>query len=137
MIKRQLKIYSIIIITTILLNYFAKNIIEYWIGKDFIIDEDLILMMTFYIFIATWNSIYSTVLGGLGFIRLGAYYTVFTGLANIPLSYYFSVVLDYGVSGIILGTISSIAISTILSPIQVYYFIFMNFKHDKLTRILR
>ena len=136
-IKRQLKFYLLIVLSALLLGFFAKNIIYYWIGNKILIANNLIIMMTLYIFVVSWNSIYGTVLGGLGYIRLGAFYTVLTGLANIPLSYYFAIVLDFGVSGIILGTISSIAISSILSPLQVYYFIFTDFKSEKFTRILR
>lgn len=136
-IKNQLKIYILIIIATVILSFLAKLIIHIWIGEEFIVDSSLVLMMAFFVLVSTWNSIYSTVLGGLGYIRLGMYYTIFTGIANIPISYYFSIVLELGMSGIILGTIVSIGISSIISPIQVYYFIFSDFKNDLYTRILR
>jgi len=136
-IKNQLKIYILIIIATIILYFLAGPIINLWIGEGFIVDSSLVFMMSFFVLVAVWNSIYSTVLGGIGYIRLGMYYTIFTGIANIPISYYFSIILGLGPSGIILGTIASIGISSVISPIQVYYFIFSDSKSDLYRKILR
>lgn len=136
-IKNQLKIYFLIILGTILLVFLAKPIIGLWIGKEFVVDNMLIVAMALFILVSTWNNIFGYVLGGLGYVRLGAYYTSITAILNIPISYYLSIVLDFGISGIIYGTIFSILISSIISPIQVYYFIYTNNKNKIYTRILK
>ena len=136
-IKRQIKIYLILILITILLSLFSGSILKYWIGESYKHDAEIILAMTIYILVASWNNIFSTVLGGLGLIRLGSFYTVITGIINIPISYLYAIEFDLGVSGIIYGTATSIAISTIISPMQVYYFIFSGYKNNLLEKILR
>lgn len=136
-IRNQLKIYLLIIIATILLSILMKPVISIWIGKDFIVDSSLVTAMTIFILVSTWNNITGYLLGGLGYVRLGSYYTAFTALLNIPISYFYAINLDFGVSGIIMGTITSIFISAIISPIQVYYFIFYKNQRELITRILR
>ena len=136
-IKRQMKIYLIVILLSITLNLFSETILKYWIGEGYVYDREIIFAMTIYIIIASWNNIFSTVLGGLGLIRLGSFYTVLTGIINIPISYLYAIEFDLGVSGIIYGTVTSIAISTIVSPIQVYYFIFSRSKNNLLEWVLR
>ena len=136
-IKNQLKIYVLFIVATIALVFFAKPIIGLWIGKEVVIDNMLIIAMCGFILISTWNNITGYLLGGLGYVRLGAYYTVFTAIVNLPISYFYAVILNLGVSGIVFGTITSIAISAIVSPIQVYYLIFKKNTNEFYTRILR
>jgi len=136
-IKNQLKIYVLVVLGAILLIFLTQPIINLWIGKEFIIDKLLIISMGFFIIVSTWNNVFGYVLGGLGYVRLGAYYTSLTAIINIPISYYFSIVLNFGISGIIYGTIFSILISSILSPIQVYYFVFANTKNKLYERILK
>ena len=48
-------------------------------------------------------------------------YTTIIGMfINIPVSIFFVRVLDYGVSGIVYGSIFSLLVSSIAIPIQVY-----------------
>ena len=136
-IKIQMKIYLVVILFSITLNLFSEKILKYWIGEGHVYDREIIFSMTIYIIIVSWNNIFSTVLGGLGLIRLGSFYTVITGIINIPISYLYAIEFDLGVSGIVYGTVTSIAISTIVSPIQVYYFIFSRSKNNLLERVLR
>lgn len=136
-IKNQLKIYLLIIVATTLLIFLANPIISLWIGKDFFVDNMLIIAMALFILVSTWNNIFGYILGGLGYVRLGAYYTLITAILNIPISYYFAITLDFGISGIMYGTVFSIFISSIISPIQVYYFVYLNNKNKLYSRILK
>ena len=136
-IKNQLRVYLLIILGTILLIFLAKPIITFWIGKDFLVDNMLIIAMALFILVSTWNNIFGFILGGFGYVRLGAYYTSITAILNIPVSYYFAITLDFGISGIIYGTIFSIFISSTISPIQVYYFVYSNNKNKLYSRILK
>lgn len=136
-IKNQLKIYLLILVATTLLIFLANPIINLWIGKDFFVDKMLIIAMALFILVSTWNNIFGSVLGGLGYVRLGAYYTSITAILNIPISYYFAITLEFGISGIMYGTVFSIFISSIISPIQVYYFVYLNNKNKLYSRILK
>ena len=134
---RQLQFFLLIIFGTIVLTFIAKYIIAFWIGKDFIVDNNLIYAMAIFVVVSTWNNIFGFILGGLNYIRLGAYYTVLTAILNIPISYYYAKILDFGVSGIVIGTVTSILISALFSPIQVYYFIFSKKRTNFLDGILK
>lgn len=136
-LSRQLQFFILIISGTIVLTFIAKYIIVFWIGKDFIIDDSLIYAMAVFVIVSTWNNIFGFILGGLNYIRLGAYSTVLTAILNIPISYYYAKILDFGVSGIVMGTAISILISALCSPIQVYYFIFSKKRTNFLDRILK
>lgn len=134
---RQLQFFILIILGTIVLSFIAKYIITFWIGKNFIVDDSLIYAMAIFVIVSTWNNIFGFILGGLNYIRLGAYYTVLTAVLNIPISYYYAKILDFGVSGIVIGTVTSILISALFSPIQVYYFIFSKKRTNFLDGILK
>ncbi len=136
-LKSQLKIFILFIVATITLIIVAKPMILLWIGDGVEVDIMLVLSMALFVLISIWNNIFGYLLGGISFIRLGSYYTLITAFVNIPLSYFYAVVLDYGLSGIMYGTISSILISALISPIQVYYFIFTDSRNELFTRILK
>ena len=136
-LRKQLWIFVGIVLATIMLAFAAKLIIELWIGKDVEVSGLLILSMGVFVVVSVWNNIFGYILGGINKIRLGSVYTVATAVLNIPISYYFAIKLDMGVSGIMMGTVASILISAILSPLQVYYFIYTKRNNKLLSSILR
>ncbi len=107
-----------------------------WLGDAIEVSQTLTLLIGIYTVISVWNNIFSYVLGGIGKINLGMYSTVVQGVLNIPLAIYFGKYLDMGLNGIILSNIICLSISSLLSPIQVYYFIFSQKQTKLLTRIL-
>ncbi len=117
----------------VLILYF-KNILSIWMNQDLHISDQLVFFMGIYTIITIWNNIFGFVLGGIGKIRLSTYTTVFAMLVNIPLSIYLA--HKIGVSGVILGTTLSIMISSILSPVQTYFFIFTEKKSSLFTSML-
>lgn len=70
--------------------------------------------------ITTWVNSYNIVINGTGKVRLQMYTWIITAILNIPFCYFFAVVLDLGIIGIILGTIVCMIPLAVLSPIQVY-----------------
>lgn len=82
------------------------------------------IMLTFAIGISvcitTWVNSYNLVINGTGKVRLQMYTWIATAILNIPFCYFFAVVLDWGMIGIILGTIVCMIPLAVLSPIQVY-----------------
>ena len=137
MLIKQLLIFGIVILAIIILAGLCKQIIKIWIGDEFQTSTSLIVSMSLLVLISTWNNIFGLILGGIGKIRLGSIYTILIAILNIPLSYLIAVKLGFGVSGVVIGTILSIAISGIISPIQVYYFIYSKNKNKLIEVILR
>lgn len=126
-----------IILVLIILAHLMPSIIAVWIGEELVVPQGLILATALMVFVMSWNNIFGTILNGIGKVRLGSVYAIISGLLNIPLSYFFAVILDFGVAGIILATISSLFISAVLSPIQVYFFIFTSPSRGFLYSLLR
>ena len=137
MLKKQIVIFGLIVLAVIAMVVLARPIIKLWIGHEFDVSFSLLISMGLLVLASTWNNIFGLVLGGIGKIRLGSIYTIFTALLNIPLSYFIAIKLGFGVAGIVLGTFLSIAISSIISPIQVYFFIYAKTKNTLIEGILR
>ena len=68
-----------------------------------------------------WNGIFSTIINGMGKVTLQLYCLMFAALINIPLSYFFVQYVGFGVEGVKLATILSLAPTSLVLPIQVYY----------------
>jgi len=136
-LQKQMMIFGVVVVAAIILIFVSKNIIGIWIGSGFQISMPIIIGMGLFVVISVWNNVFGFVLGGINKIRLGSLYTVVTAILNIPLSYYFAIMLEYGLVGIIMGTIASISISAVVSSLQVYYFIYTDRSNNFLSRCLR
>ena len=136
-LHKQFQLFGLIVIAVIVMLLVAKSIIGLWIGHDFEISTPLVISMGAFVLVSAWNNIFGSILGGINKIRLGSFYTVVTAFLNIPLSYFFAIKLGIGIAGIIIGTIVSISISAIVSPLQVYYFIFIKQENKFISGILR
>ena len=137
MLKKQIIIFGLVAIAVIVMVLLGEKIIKIWIGDEFDVSFSLLITMGTLVLVSTWNNIFGLVLGGIGKIRLGSIYTIFTALLNIPLSYFIAVKLGFGVAGVVLGTILSILISAVVSPIQVYFFIYSKNKNTIIKDLLR
>lgn len=137
MLHKQMAVYCGVVLAVIVMGLLARPIIAFWIGHELEVSLPMVISMGLLVLFSTWNNIYGLILGGIGKIRLGSIYTVFTALLNIPLSYFMAVKLGFGVVGIVLGTLASISISTIISPLQVYFFVYSKSKSSLLAGILR
>nr|WP_161964148.1 MATE family efflux transporter [Chitinophaga flava] len=113
-----------------------NTIVNVWLGKAVVIPDYLPALMGVYAVISVWNNIYGFMLGGISKVRLGMITTVFIGCVNIPLSIFFARNLNLGLNGIILSNILCLSLSSVISPIQAYYFIFSTRKSDRWERIL-
>lgn len=69
--------------------------------------------------LTTWVNLFNIVLNGTGKIKLQMFAWIFAAIINIPASLFFVKILNFGVVGIVLGTITSLIPLAILSPIQV------------------
>jgi len=112
---------------------FSYKIIYIWIGHELMIPNDLIIIVAILTIIMIWNNNFSYVLGGIKKIRAGMVLTSVSAIINIPLSIFFA--KEIGVAGVALGTVISLILTTIYSPLQVGYFIYSR-KHSKLKDLL-
>jgi O-antigen/teichoic acid export membrane protein len=141
-LRKLIKYMNIVILCLIiagfLIRLFFNTIIDLWIGQSYSlnISTGLINMMFMFMCLNIWNNLYSNILSGISKIKLGVKVTVMTGLLNIPLSIYFAKNLNYGVTGVIMATNICLSITAIISPIQVFYFIYSNKKSKLLDKIL-
>lgn len=136
-LNAQLKLFILVIISVLILFIFAKPIISIWMQKELNFSNKLLTGMAVYTLLSVWNNIFSFVLGGLSLIRLGTIITSISSIINIPLSIYFIKVFNFDSGGVIYATSICIGITSIISPIQVYYFIYSSKKNAFLTKLLR
>ncbi len=132
-IKKTIKRWNILflpfLIFVLLLMYFTRPIIKFWLQYDLNIDKNLILCMGVFVIIRAYGIIYMYFLNGIGKIKMQLWLYVFGALINIPLSIYFVKYMNLGSTGVILGTIFSMLGLAILLPIQSYK-ILRNNRHD-------
>ena len=140
-IKRTIKLQVLLmigfLILSLLLFAIAKPVIKLWIGNDLNISTNLLVGMTIYSILSVWNGIFSALLGGLSKIRLTTFLTMFSALINIPLSLYLIKIFGNTSSGVIMATNLCLCLTSILSPIQAFYFIFTPANSRIFTKLFR
>ena len=119
-IKNQLKIYLLILVATTLLIFLAKPIIVLWIGRDFVVDNILIIAMALFILVSTWNNIFAYFLNATNKLDVQINTSILAMIANIPLSIMFVRFFEMGVYSIVLATCISLSFFTIFGSIQTF-----------------
>lgn len=119
MLRGQLSIYALIILLIGVLMVMADKIIALWIGKDFSIPAELVLMMALFVALSTWNNIYAMFVNGIGQIKIQLYTSIIAMAMNIPLSIFLAQHTGLGTSAIVLGTVCSLALPAVVLPVQV------------------
>ena len=66
----------------------------------------------------SWGNIFVVFINGVGKVRLQIIVATIGAIINIPLSYFFAIVLNLGLAGVIAASIISISFGPILAPIQ-------------------
>ena len=133
-LKKLLFLMIPLVICITLAILFSENIIKIWISNKVEIPVLLTILMGVYSILVIWNNIFTILLGGINKIRLGVYIMTFTASINIPLSILLA--KQIGISGVILATICCLFITSLISPIQVWYFIYSKRKSKKLNKLL-
>lgn len=114
-----IKIWVISLFFVVIMVALAPWVYSKWLGDHLDIPDSISIAVAASVCLATWINIFSIILNGTGKIRLQMYAYLFAALSNVPLSIFFVEVLDYGVVGIILGTVVSLIPLAVLAPIQV------------------
>jgi O-antigen/teichoic acid export membrane protein len=114
-----LKIWIGTVFLAALMVVISPFIYNLWLGEKLDVSIILSIVVAISICFTTWVNMFNIVLNGTGKIKLQMYAWLFAALINIPASLFFVLVLNLGVVGVVLGTISSLIPLVILSPIQV------------------
>lgn len=103
-----------------LLAYLSPLIIKYWLTSEQVGPNAFYWLFALVTLLICWSNIFANFLNGIGNTKVQLYTAIAAAILNIPLSYIFSVLLDYGVSGVVMGTIGSLLIFSLAGPLQVF-----------------
>lgn len=119
-LNRLNKLFVLLVFGIVLLFFFSKPIIKFWIQRELNLANELILFMSLFVLVRVYGSIYMYFLNAIGKIKLQLWLYVFGAVINIPLSIFLVKQFNLGSSGVILGTVISIISLSIVLPIQTY-----------------
>ncbi|MFV0345416.1 MAG: lipopolysaccharide biosynthesis protein [Bacteroidales bacterium] len=117
-ISNQVRGFGIICIIVIIFLFTAKSVIKIWIGSDMNFSSILLIGMALYTIIFTWNSIFASLLNGLGRTKLQIYTSVLGMVINIPLSIYLA--KCYGSGGVIMATCISLLFFAVFGSLESF-----------------
>lgn len=118
-LRTVLKIWIGTVVLASFMVFVSPFVYKLWLQENLSIPMAISIAVAVSICLTTWVNIYNIVLNGTGKIKLQMYAWVFAAIINIPASLFFVKVMNLGVVGIVLGTITSLIPLVILSPIQV------------------
>jgi O-antigen/teichoic acid export membrane protein len=126
--KKILVVWSLLTFTAIALLLSSHFLYDVWVRsslkRDIPFATSLGVML--YIVCLTFGMIYVYILNGLGRLKTQYYLSIITMIYFIPLAYWLSVTLKWGVLGICLALILSNINGLIAAPIEYYSFIRKN-----------
>ena len=126
MMRKQLHVYVMLFLGTLLLCLFAPSIISIWIGDVELLDVRIIYSLAIFVLLLTWSNVFSYLLNGLSETRLQIQAAIIASIINIPLSIFFVNVFGMGVDGVVMASVVSISIFSILGPFKVYSLLYNN-----------
>lgn len=117
-IRKIVYIWIFLIFVTIVMVLFAEFVYTLMTKDKFTIPFLLTISLAIYAVLSNWNNIFVYFINGVGKITISFYFAIFTALIKIPLSLYFALNLNLGISGVILATNACLIFGAIWSPIQ-------------------
>lgn len=123
MLRKQIIIFGLVVLAVIFMVVLAKPIIKLWVGDTFEVSFSLVISIGVFVLISAWNNIYSTFVNGIGRIKIHLYTAVVAMSINIPLAILFTKYFEFGLSGVVLATCTSLLIAAVILPIQVHFII--------------
>ncbi len=102
---------------------FYRPLAFIWLHKELDYPSGLIPCMALFFFLQILNSIYTTVLNGVGLIDLEMWLGIASAIANIPLSVFFGRNLHMGTTGVLLATLVCVFVMTVAQMIQVHLYL--------------
>ncbi|MFM2343380.1 MAG: hypothetical protein RLZZ592_3033 [Pseudomonadota bacterium] len=102
------------------LAWLSPHIIRLWLGSEQVGTLGFYMLFAVTTILGCWSNIFAYFLNGIGNMRLQFYSAIAAGLVNIPATYFFTVTINLGLIGIMLGTMVSLCFFSLLGPLQVY-----------------
>ena len=93
---------------------------QIWLQTKLDYKAGLISCMAVYTFVSVWNSIYATVMNGMGRVNLQLICSIVSAGLNIPLSIYLAQNKGLGVTGVAAATVICMVIASIPLTIAVH-----------------
>lgn len=121
--KKLLFIWSLLALSALTLLAFSNFLYRVWLGNAIRIPFSISLGVMLYIVSLTFGMIYVYILNGLSRLKTQYYLSIITMIYFIPLSYWLSVMLNWGVLGICIALILANINGLIAAPIEYYKYI--------------
>lgn len=108
-----------LVIACVVLAACSPSIIRHWLGNAQVGSISFYALLAATTILSCWSNIYAYLLNGVGDTRVQMRSAIFAGVINIPVTYYFTLTLELGLTGIVLGTLLSLLPFSILGPYAV------------------
>ena len=115
--KKLLSVVTVFMIFTVFMLFISKNIYEFWLTDLVEVSFSMSLVVSIFIIINLWNSLFSQLLNGMGKIKIQLYVSLICTVLNIPIAVYLG--NKIGVEGVVVSSILLSLISAIYAPYQV------------------
>ena len=119
-INQLIKLWSFFVFVIIAMLAVSNYVYKIWIGDLVEIQFSLSLFMAIFVIIATWNSIFTSFINGVGKLKISLITASLNAILNIPLSILLAKYFNLGINGVILGTCISLSIGVIIRPMQYW-----------------
>lgn len=114
---KMYRLFAAAAVGTALLAVVFKPLVALWLGRDLGFTWSLILMMSLYAIVYMWNTIWSQIINGLTLVNFMVAVACIQAVVNIPLSLFLATGCGLGIEGVLLGTILTMAISSVTYPV--------------------
>lgn len=123
LVIRLRRIWLLVPIVAIALVVCSNTVMDLWFHGKIKTGVNLVIMMSLYSIILTYNMIYTQVINGFVKLNIQIALSIFVIVVNIPLSYFLAHFVGLGSSGVILATIICILPASVLFRLQYTYLI--------------
>ena len=114
---KMYRLFAAAAVGTALLVVVFRPLVALWLGRDLEFNWSLILMMGLYAIVYMWNTIWSQIINGLTLVNFMVVVACAQAVVNIPLSFFLATGCGLGIEGVLLGTILTMAISSVTYPV--------------------
>ena len=114
---KMYRLFAVAAVGTALLAVVFRPLVALWLGRDLEFSWSLILMMGLYAIVYMWNTIWSQIINGLTLVNFMVVVACVQAVVNIPLSFFLATGCGLGIEGVLLGTILTMAISSVTYPV--------------------
>lgn len=122
-IKKLIIVYLVICVVAFAMLFCSNWFYKFWTRIDLNIPFSLSFFICIYMLVAAWNGIFVAFINGVGKLKLQVYLCIIPIILNIPLSYFFIVKLDWGVTGMAICMFTFNFISSSVLTYQAYLII--------------